>query len=27
MFGRHFFLLLAFLVFYVFTRKQSRYFK
>ena len=27
MFGRHFFLFLAFLVFYVFTRKQSRYFK
>lgn len=27
MFGRHFFLFLAFLVFYVFTRKQSRVFK
>lgn len=27
MFGRHFFLFLAFLVFYVFTRKQSREFK
>lgn len=27
MFGRHFFLFLAFLVFYVFTRKESRVFK
>lgn len=27
MFGRHFFMFLAFLVFYIFTRKQSRAFK